>query len=97
MVPKLRDHGHDVVVDLPCDDDAAGLAEYTDTVVHAIGGRTDLAVVAQSMGGFTAPLVCDRVPVDLRAPAALARPKEPPSPPCLPGRLEPARAAVGDW
>jgi pimeloyl-ACP methyl ester carboxylesterase len=34
-------------------------------VVAAIGDRTDLVVVAQSAGGFTAPLVCDRVPVEL--------------------------------
>jgi pimeloyl-ACP methyl ester carboxylesterase len=66
VVPELRDHGHDVVaMDLPCDDDSAGLEEYTDTVLDAIGDRTDLVVVAQSLGGFTAPLVCDRVPVDL--------------------------------
>src|SRR5438552_7289681 len=64
VVPDLQARGHDVVaVDLPCDDDAAGLAEYTDTVVDAIGDRTDLILVAQSMGGFTAPLVCERVPV----------------------------------
>jgi pimeloyl-ACP methyl ester carboxylesterase len=47
--------------DLPCDDDSAGLAEYADTVVDAIGDRTDLIVVAQSLGAFTAPLVCHRV------------------------------------
>ncbi len=64
--PELRDRGHDVVApDLPCDDDSAGLAEYADTVVEAIGDRTDLIVVAQSFGGFTAPLVCDRLPVGL--------------------------------
>jgi pimeloyl-ACP methyl ester carboxylesterase len=51
-----------VAPDLPCDDDSAGLAEYADTVVDAVGDRTDLIVVAQSLGGFTAPLVCDRVP-----------------------------------
>lgn len=62
----LRERGHDVVaVDLPADDDSAGLAAYTDTVVEAIGDRTDLVVVGQSLGGFTAPLVCDRVKVDL--------------------------------
>jgi hypothetical protein len=33
--------------------------------VRAIGDRTDLVVVAQSLGAFTAPLVCDRVPVKL--------------------------------
>lgn len=63
---ELRTRVHDVVApDLPCDDDSAGLAEYTDTVVGAVGDRTGLIVVAQSFGGFTAPLVCDRVPVDL--------------------------------
>jgi len=63
---ELRERGHDVVaVDLPCDDDSAGLSEYTDTVVDAIGTRTNLIVVAQSFGGFTAPLVCERVPADL--------------------------------
>ncbi len=65
VAPALHARGHDVVtMDLPCDDDTAGLAEYTDTVVEAIGDRTDLVLVAQSLGGFTAPLVCDRVPVD---------------------------------
>ena len=52
-----------MALDLPCDDDSAGLAEYADVVVDAIGDRTDLVVVAQSMAGFTAPLVCERVPV----------------------------------
>src|SRR5665809_140892 len=62
----LRQRGHDVVaMDLPSDDDSAGLSEYADTVFDAIGARTDLVVVAQSFGGFTAPLVCDRLQVDL--------------------------------
>jgi pimeloyl-ACP methyl ester carboxylesterase len=64
--PELERRGHDVVVpDLPCDDDSAGLLEYRDTVLDAIGDRRDLVVVAQSMGAFTAPLLCDHVPVDL--------------------------------
>jgi pimeloyl-ACP methyl ester carboxylesterase len=64
--PKLRALGHDVVApDLPISDDSAGLAEYTDTVVDAIGDRTNLILVAQSMAGFTAPMVCARVAVDL--------------------------------
>lgn len=81
VVPELRDRGHDVVaVDLPCDDDSAGLSEYADTVVEAIGDRTDLVVVAQSLGGFTAPLVCDRVPVDLMVLVAAMVPKPGESP-----------------
>jgi pimeloyl-ACP methyl ester carboxylesterase len=59
---ELCAKGYDTVApDLPCDDDSAGLAEYADAVVDAIGTRTNLIVVAQSAGGFTAPLVCDRV------------------------------------
>lgn len=63
---ELRERGHDVVApDLPCDDRSAGLTEYADTVVESIGERTDLVVGAQSFGAFTAPLVCERVAVDL--------------------------------
>src|SRR5262245_6722007 len=59
---ELRARGHDAISpDLPCDDDSAGLPEYADTVAAAVGGRRDLVVVGQSLGGFTAPLVCDRV------------------------------------
>jgi len=66
LAPELRDRGQDVVaVDLPCDDDSAGLAEYADAVEEAIGDRHDVIVVAQSLGGFTAPLVCERVPAEL--------------------------------
>jgi pimeloyl-ACP methyl ester carboxylesterase len=66
VIPELQRYGHEVVtMDLPCDDDSAGFTEYADTVVEAIGDRTDLVVVAQSMAGFTAPLVCERVNVDL--------------------------------
>jgi pimeloyl-ACP methyl ester carboxylesterase len=61
---ELRQRGHQVVApDLPCDDDSAGLPEYARAVVDAIGDRSDLIVVGQSFGGFTAPLVADRVPV----------------------------------
>ena len=49
---ELRSRGHDVVApDLPCDDDSAGLGEYADAVVEAVGGRRDLIVVGQSYGG----------------------------------------------
>jgi pimeloyl-ACP methyl ester carboxylesterase len=64
--PELRARGHDVVVmDLPVDDDVAGLSAYADVVVDAIGDRTNLIVVAQSFGGYVAPIVCDRVPATL--------------------------------
>jgi pimeloyl-ACP methyl ester carboxylesterase len=66
LAAELRERGHDVVApDLPIEDDTAGLWQYADTVVEAIGDRRDLVVVAQSAGAFTAPLVCERVSADL--------------------------------
>lgn len=63
---ELRSRGHDVVApDLPCDDPSAGLGEYADAVVEAVGGRRDLVVVGQSYGGFTAPLAAERLPADV--------------------------------
>lgn len=65
---ELRARGHrTVAVDLPIEDDAAGLPEYADAVVAAVGdpGDGELIVVAHSLGGLTAPLVCERLPVDL--------------------------------
>ena len=66
LVPELERRGHGAVaVDLPADDETAGLAAYADAVVTAAGRRSPLVVVAQSMGGLTAPLVCGRLPVEL--------------------------------
>lgn len=66
VAPALRERGHDpVAVDLPSEDESAGWSEYTDTVVRAVGDRSDLVVVAHSLGGFTAPLVCARLPAKL--------------------------------
>jgi Alpha/beta hydrolase family len=61
---QLQQRGHEVIApDLPCDDDSATLRDYADTVVDAIGDHGDLVVVCQSYGGFTAPLVADRLHV----------------------------------
>jgi pimeloyl-ACP methyl ester carboxylesterase len=68
VVPLLQDRGYDAIaVDLPASDDHAGLAQYADAVVRAIGNRAPerVGVVAQSLGGFTAPLVCPKVPAAL--------------------------------
>ena len=66
LVPELRARGQEVIaVDLPAADDGAGFAEYADAVVAAIGDRrAGLVLVGQSLGGFTVPLVAERVPVD---------------------------------
>ncbi len=68
VVPRLRERGHDVIaVDLPSDN-AARLAEHADAVLAAIGDRRaaegGLVLVAQSLAGFIAPLVCERIPVE---------------------------------
>lgn len=68
VVPNLKERGYEAIpVGLPAADDRAGLTEYADAVVRAIENRAAerVAVVAQSLGGFTAPLVCERVPVAL--------------------------------
>ncbi len=63
---ELAGQGHDVVVpELPIVDRAAGFAEFCDTVVSAVGDRSDLVVVGHSYGAFTAPLVAERLPVRL--------------------------------
>jgi pimeloyl-ACP methyl ester carboxylesterase len=63
-VPFIRAAGHEAIaVDLPGDDSEAGLAAYADIVVRATAGRRDVVLVAQSLAGFTVPLVCARVPV----------------------------------
>jgi pimeloyl-ACP methyl ester carboxylesterase len=61
---ELRSQGHVTTApDLPCEDDTAGLTEYTDVVVRAAGRlhSGDLVVVAQSFGGFVAPLAAARL------------------------------------
>jgi hypothetical protein len=59
---ELRLRGHDSVApDLPIDDDKAGLAEYATAVLDAIPDRRDMVVVAQSFGGYVAPIVADRI------------------------------------
>jgi pimeloyl-ACP methyl ester carboxylesterase len=64
LAPLLVEAGHDAIaVELPGDDETAGLPRYTELVVDAIGSQSEVVVVAGSLGGFTAPLVCERVPV----------------------------------
>ena len=66
LARELAARGHDAVtVHLPSGDEDAGWSEYADAVVDAIGDRREVVLVAQSLAGFTAPLVAERVPVDL--------------------------------
>jgi pimeloyl-ACP methyl ester carboxylesterase len=64
IVPLLKKAQHEAIaIDLPADDPKAGLSDYADIVVRAIGAWTNVVLVAQSLGGFTAPLVCARTRV----------------------------------
>jgi pimeloyl-ACP methyl ester carboxylesterase len=65
VVAELLRRGYRAVaVDLPGADPAAGLPEYRDLIVSAACafGRP-VTLVAQSLGGFSAPLACEHVPV----------------------------------
>jgi pimeloyl-ACP methyl ester carboxylesterase len=58
VVPLLEAAGHEAIaVDLPGADPEAGLPEYTRIALEAIGDRKEYVLAAQSLGGFTAPLV----------------------------------------
>lgn len=66
LVPELASRGQEAIaIRLPGEDDAAGWSEYADAVLDAIGDRADVILVASSMGGFTAPIVCARRRVDM--------------------------------
>lgn len=66
LVPELEARGQEAIaIRLPAEDDTAGWSEYADVVGEALRGQPDVVVVGASMGGFTAPIVCARVPADL--------------------------------
>ncbi|MGJ0385945.1 alpha/beta fold hydrolase [Paenarthrobacter nicotinovorans] len=60
--PLLEAAGHDVVaVDLPIEDVDARLEDYARAVTAAVGKAPHTIVVGHSLGGFTAPLVCEKL------------------------------------
>jgi len=63
--PLLEASGHGVVaVDLPIEDADARLQDYVRAVKEAVGDAQHTIVVGHSLGGFTAPLVCDELHSD---------------------------------
>jgi pimeloyl-ACP methyl ester carboxylesterase len=58
-------HQEPIAIDLPSDDASARLSDYADAAVRAIGTLPNVILVAQSLAGFTAPLVCVRAPVQM--------------------------------
>jgi pimeloyl-ACP methyl ester carboxylesterase len=64
VTPFLVEAGHHVIaVELPGEDETAGLTRYAEIVVEAIGARPEVVLVTGSLGAFTVPLVCERVRV----------------------------------
>lgn len=60
---ELRFLGHTTVgPTLWTGDDSATLSDYADTVIDLLDTSEELFVVGHSFGGFTAPLVADRLP-----------------------------------
>jgi pimeloyl-ACP methyl ester carboxylesterase len=66
LVSELQRRGHRAIaVELPAGDDAADFSDYARVVVEAAVGIERPILVAQSLGGFTAPLVCQQLDVRL--------------------------------
>lgn len=77
LVPELERRGHAAVpVDIEQDDPRLGLPEYARIVEDAIGARDDVVLVAQSLGGFTAPMVGKPVRMIVLLNAMIPRPGE---------------------
>ncbi|MFX4273378.1 alpha/beta hydrolase [Propionibacteriaceae bacterium Y1685] len=85
VAEELRTRGYEVLApDLPSDDETLTLTDYADSVVAAVEqaaiSTTNLTVVGHSFGGFTAPLVADRLQADVLVllAAMVPQPGEPP-------------------
>lgn len=65
VAPLLEERGCGVIsLDLPVDDDTAGLADYVEEIESAIGAAENLVLVAQSMGALPASVVAGRRKID---------------------------------
>ncbi len=63
---ELGRRGYDAfAVDLPAGDEGQGLDDYANNVVDGVGDRSEICIVAHSLGAFTAPLVWQRVPTEM--------------------------------
>jgi pimeloyl-ACP methyl ester carboxylesterase len=79
LVPELQRRGHAAVpVDIVEDDPELGLAGFAATVEAAMAGYDDVVLVAQSLGGFTAPMVRTPVRMIVLLNAMIPRPGETP-------------------
>lgn len=66
LAAVLRERGHEVIApDLPGDDESLTLTDYADAVVAVADARRGGVVVGHSFGGFTAPIVAERLAADV--------------------------------
>jgi pimeloyl-ACP methyl ester carboxylesterase len=73
VVPLLEAAGHSAVaVDLPGDDDTAGLPAYAALTLAATRGHEGIVLVGQSLGGFTVPAAAQALVDQGRPPRAIA-------------------------
>jgi pimeloyl-ACP methyl ester carboxylesterase len=62
LAPELEARGHEAIpVDIQEDDPSLGLPEYADITTAAVGDRSGVVLVGQSMGAFTVAVVAQRV------------------------------------
>ena len=79
LVPELRRRGHQVIaVEIAGNDPALGLPEYAQIVDRAIGGQPGVVLVAQSLAGFTAPMIRQPVAMIVLLNAMIPEPGETP-------------------
>lgn len=65
VIPYLEAEGHRAIaLDLPVDDESAGLADYMAIAEGAIAGHERVTLVAQSMGALTAAALAGRPEVE---------------------------------
>jgi pimeloyl-ACP methyl ester carboxylesterase len=77
LAPELEVRGHrHVAVELPCEDDDAGLDVYASTVADALGDAEDVVLVGHSLGGLTVPRVAALRPVTRIVLVAALLPRE---------------------
>lgn len=79
LVPVLEARGHRAIaVDIQENDPSIDLDGFADNVQAAIGDREDVVLVAQSLGGFTAPMIRKPVRMIVLVNAMIPRPGESP-------------------
>jgi len=80
LTPELEKGGHRAIaVDIEEDDPSMDLGGFAATVEAAMGDNVDVIAVAQSLGGFTAPMIRKPVRMIVLLNAMIPRPGESPN------------------